>query len=101
MTYSFKNAPIIPRDIGDSLIATALNGEVYIENSRIHVKGNNVHYIYKPDGMPCAGWYARNLKTCDDVFLGTGASPTIVLENIEIKNNELWEMIHYIPGTIN
>lgn len=89
MTYGFKNTPTMPRSSGDGLIATALGGVVYIENSRLHVKSNTAHYVYKPEGSP-AGWYARNIKTCDDVFLGVGASPTIELENINIVNNDVW-----------
>lgn len=92
MTYGFKNAPILPKAGGDGLISTALDGVVYTENSRLHVKGNAAHYVYKPDGTP-AGWYARNIKTCDDVFLGTGASPTIELENIDVKNESMWNAI--------
>lgn len=89
MTYGFKNAPTMPQSSGDGLIATALDGVVYIENSRLHVKGNKMHFIYKPDGAP-VGWYARNVKTLDDIFLGVGASPTITLENINIVNNDVW-----------
>ena len=92
MTYEFKNTPIMPRSSGDGLIATALDGVVYTENSRLHVKGNTAHYVYKPDGSP-AGWYARNIKTCDDIYLGVGASPTIGLENIEVVNTAMWEAI--------
>ena len=47
MTYGFKNTPIVPRSSGDGLIATALDGVVYTENSRLHVKGNTAHYVYK------------------------------------------------------
>lgn len=92
MTYGFKDIPIMPRTVGDGLIATALDGVVYTENGRIHVKGNAAHYVYKPDGSP-AGWYARNIKTCDDIYLGVGASPTIELENIVIKNTSVWSAI--------
>ena len=46
MTYGFKNTPIMPRSSGDGLIATALDGVVYTENSRLHVKGNTAHYVY-------------------------------------------------------
>ena len=74
------------------LIATALDGVVYTENSRLHIKGNTAHYIYKPDGSP-TGWYARNIKTCDDIYLGVGASPTIELENIVIQNASVWSAI--------
>lgn len=91
MTYGFKATPAVPNG-GDGLIATALNGVVYTENSRLHVKGNAAHYIYKPEGSP-VGWYARNIKTCDDIFLGAGASPTINLENVEVENEEMWGAI--------
>ncbi len=92
MTYGFKNTPIVPRSSGDGLIATALDGVVYTENSRLHIKGNTAHYIYKPDGSP-VGWYARNIKTLDDIFLGVGACPTIEMENINIENDTLWQSI--------
>lgn len=92
MTYGFKDNPIMPRTVGDGLIATALDGVVYTENGRVHVKGNAAHYVYKPDGSP-AGWYARNIKTCDDIYLGVGASPTIELENVVIKNANVWSAI--------
>ena len=92
MTYGFKDIPIMPRTVGDWLIATALDGVVYTENGRVHVKGNAAHYVYKPDGSP-AGWYARNIKTCDDIYLGVGASPTINLENVEVENEEMWAAI--------
>ena len=95
MTYGFKNTPIISRSSGDGLIATALDGVVYTENSRLHVKGNTAHYVYKPDGSP-VGWYARNIKTCDDIYLGVGASPTIELENIVIQNTSVWSVIHQV-----
>lgn len=74
------------------LVATALNGEVYTENKRLHIKNNICHYVYKFDGSPI-GWYRRNLKTSDDIYLGVGASPTIEFENLEVKNQELWEKI--------
>ncbi len=92
MTYGFKNTPIMPRSNEDGLIATALDGVIYTENSRLHVKGNTAHYVYKPDGSP-VGWYARNIKTCDDIYLGVGASPTVELENIVIKNTNVWSAI--------
>lgn len=92
MTYGFKDIPLAPRALGDGLIATALDGVVYTENERIHIKGNAAHYVFKPDGSP-AGWYARNIKTCDDIFLGAGASPTISLENLKICNNDMWNAV--------
>ena len=91
MTYGFKATPTVSNG-GDGLIATALNGVVYTENSRLHVKGNAAHYVYKPEGSP-VGWYARNIKTCDDIFLGAGASPTIELENVKVENEKMWAAI--------
>lgn len=90
MTYAFLDKP--QENNTDLLVATALNGEVYTENKRLHIKNNICHYVYKFDGSPI-GWYRRNLKTIDDIYLGFGASPTIVLENLEIKNKEMWEKI--------
>ena len=98
MTYGFKNTPIVPRSSGDGLIATALDGVVYTENSRLHIKGNTAHYIYKPDGSP-VGWYARNIKTCDDIYLGVGASPTIELENVDVANTDAWNALKQADET--
>lgn len=77
---------------GDNVVATALNGVVYTENERVHIKTNSRHYVYKRDAAP-AGWYARNIKTSDDIFLGVGATPSVELENIDVKNAEAWENI--------
>lgn len=87
MVYDFLDKP--QENNADTLVATALNGEVYTENKRLHIKNNKHHYIYKFDSTP-VGWYARNNKTNDDVYLGVGASPSIVLENLKIKNNAYW-----------
>ena len=90
MTYNINasHAPIA----GDIVVATALNGVVYTENNRVHIKTNTRHYVHKPDGSP-AGWYARNIKTSDDIFLGVGASPSVELENLDVKNTEAWAAI--------
>jgi hypothetical protein len=77
---------------GDKVIATALTGVVYVENNRLHVKCNDRHYLYKFDGSPI-GWYARNLKTCDDIYLGEGVCPGVVLETLSIKDEEEWANI--------
>lgn len=90
MTYAFKTSQTVPTF--DKLIATALNGVVYTENGRLHIKGNKMHYIYKPNATP-TGWYARNIKTLDDIFLGVGASPTIDLENIQVEDVLTWNEI--------
>lgn len=95
MTYIFKSIPITEKTIADILIASALNGVTYTENGRLHIKGNKMHFIYKPDGSP-VGWYARNIKTLDDIYLGTGACPTIDFENVQVENADLWAAIQYV-----
>lgn len=95
MTYAFKDTPIVAKTTADVLIASALNGVAYTENGRLHIKGNKMHFIYKPDGSP-VGWYARNIKTLDDIYLGTGACPTIDFENVQVENADLWAAIQYV-----
>jgi hypothetical protein len=90
MTIFFKNTP--PSSNGDRLIATALNGVVYVENNRLHLKGSTIHYIYKFDGSPI-GWYMRNPKTLDDIYLWEGAIPTVELESISVNDAEYWASI--------
>lgn len=90
MVYNFVATP--QNNGKDELIATALNGEAYSENNRLHIKNVEWHLIYKYDGSP-VGWYARNVKTNDDVYLGSGASPSIVLETLTVKNEEFWNSL--------
>lgn len=90
MTIFFKSTP--PSKDEDSLIATALNGVVYVENNRLHIKGSRNHYIYKFDGSPI-GWYMRSSKTFDDIYLWEGAIPTVELENIKVNDAEYWASI--------
>ena len=95
MTYIFKDTPITTKTSADVLIASALNGVTYTENGRLHIKGNKMHFIYKPDGSP-VGWYARNIKTLDDIYLGAGACPTIDFENVQVENADLWAAIQHV-----
>lgn len=90
MAIYFKVTP--PTKENDGLIVTALSGVVYTENNRLHIKDNRNHYIYKFDGSPI-GWYMRNPKTLDDIYLGAGASPTAELESINIMDEEYWKSI--------
>ena len=85
MTIFFKVIP--PNKDGDSLIATALNGIIYVENNRLHIKDTRNHYIYKFDGI-IIGWYMRNPKTLDDIYLGQGASPTAEFESLKVNDEE-------------
>ena len=53
--------------------------------------------MYKFDGSP-VGWYARNLKNGDEIYLGAGASPTVDLENLEVKSVLRWDSINQPPA---
>ena len=88
-TYFFKQTP--KNNNQNGLIATALNGVIYTENNRLHVKGK-YHHIYKFDGSS-VGWYMRNPETLNDVFLGAGASPTVELEGLGVIDVEYWAEI--------
>lgn len=90
MIYYFKETP--PKVEGDKLIATALNGEAYVEDNNLHIKNATWHLIYKFDGLP-TGWYARNVKTNNDVYLGSGACPSIDLEDLDVKDEEYFDSI--------
>ena len=95
--YFFKAIPA--NNNKDGIIATALNGVVYTENNRLHIKGGH-HYIYKFDGSPI-GWYMRNPKTLDDIYIGKGASPTAELESLDIKDEEYWATIMQVEEDKN
>lgn len=97
MTHFFKAIPA--NNNKDGIIATALNGVVYTENNRLHIKGRH-HYIYKFDGSPI-GWYMRNPKTLDDIYIGKGASPTAELESLDIKDEEYWATITQVEEDKN
>lgn len=97
MTHFFKAIPA--NNNKDGIIATALNGVVYTENNRLHIKGSH-HYIYKFDGSPI-GWYMRNPKTLDDIYIGKGASPTAELESLDIKDEEYWAAITQVEEDKN
>ena len=93
MIYRFLTKVSVDLTI-DRLISSALNGVTYTENGRLHLKGNDEHFIYKPDGAP-VGWYQRNIKTLDDIYLGKGASPTVEFENNIVYDSDLWAAIQY------
>lgn len=97
MIYYLKSQPT--NQAGDAIIATALDGVVYSENNRVHIKTHKQHVVYKFDGAP-VGWYARNLRNGDEIFLGVGASPTVALENLEIKSVLRWNSINQ-PQTVD
>ncbi|MDR1093410.1 MAG: hypothetical protein LBL66_04605 [Clostridiales bacterium] len=79
-------------------IYEASGGRGYVENGELHLMSPQVHYVYKFEGSP-AGWHMRNDRTKVDYYLGGGASPTVNLENIEVKDEAYWGEIVYTPET--
>lgn len=73
-------------------IATARNGEAYTKSNCLYIKSTTWHLIYKYNGSP-VGWYARNVKTNVDVYLGNGASPSIVLERLVVQDESAWNAL--------
>lgn len=94
MTYQFKQTPPMPT--GDIVVATALDGVIYTENNRLHIKCSDKHYIYKYDAVQI-GWYVRHQKTFDDIYLGKGAAPSAQLETLEVKDAVYFEQIKQPP----
>lgn len=90
MIYKLKNKIEYPKQ--DKLVAHALNGSIYIENGRLHINTNDMHYIYKPT-VSLRGWYSRNRKTLDDYYLGEYACPLILLEEEYILDEPLWQSL--------
>lgn len=88
-TYIF-NASVEPHASGK--IFTASNGEGYIEDNALHVKQSSYHFIFKFVGE-VPGWYMRNSKTSEDVFLGEGASPSAEYENITFDDKAYFNSI--------
>ncbi len=90
MTYGFIANP--RKKDKDATIATASNGAIYTEGKDLHITNGGYHFIYKFAASPI-GWYARNARTNEDIWLGTGASPTIELDNLVIKSGAYWAEI--------
>lgn len=93
-TYYLK--PNISAPTEEKLIYVAQNGQGYFANNNLHIASDNSHFIYKFNAENI-GWYMRNQYTSTDHFLGLGASPTIILQNIDVKDTEYWKSITYVP----
>ncbi|HRF69894.1 MAG TPA: hypothetical protein PKV66_00525 [Candidatus Pelethenecus sp.] len=90
MVYNFKSQ--LSKQMGDTIIAMSSNCTIYGENNCLHIKTNTRHIVFKFDGTP-VGWYAYNLKNGNEIYLGDGASPTVEIDGLIIKNPEEFENI--------
>ncbi len=78
----------------DGIIFTASNGRGYIESGELHICGN-YHLVYKFAGNP-VGWYMKNPTDNIDRYLGDGACPSVLIEDIDVQNSTYFEAIKYI-----
>lgn len=91
---TFYLKPTISAPANEKLIFVARNGQGYFANKELHIANSDSQFIYKFEGENI-GWYMRNQYTRTDYYLGFGASPTIMLENIDVKDIVYWESITY------
>lgn len=93
---TFYLKPVISAPKNEKLIYVARNGQGYFANNELHLQGELHHYFYQFTGNN-KGWYMRNQFTKTDYYLGLGASPSLMLEEYDIKDVEYWESITYDP----
>ena len=93
-TYYLK--PVISAPESEKLIYVARNGQGYFANNELHLQGGIYHYFYSFSGENI-GWYMRNQFSKTDYYLGFGASPTLMLDECDVKDNSYWEDITYEP----
>lgn len=87
------SSPVAHRE-GEIFVAS--NGKGYISNNELHICGN-YHLVYKFVGEP-VGWYMKNPVDNIDRYLGIGASPSVLLKDIDVKDAEYFEAIQYIQS---
>lgn len=92
MSYIFNSIVIFEEEQIE--IATSNDARVYISDALLHCEDVKMHFIYKQTANS-VGWYAHNRKTTKDIWLGRGACPSIVADNLQILNEELWNKILY------
>lgn len=93
--FNFKPQPDAHSET-EKLIFVAANGQGYVANNELHLCGS-YHYVYKFAGEP-AGWYMRNPSDNIDRYLGEGASPSLQIVDIDVKDAEYFESIKYVQS---
>lgn len=93
--FNFK--PIIESgDAAERLIYVASNGQGYFANNELHICGN-YHLVYKFSGEN-VGWYMKNPADNIDRYLGEGASPSVLIDGIDIKDEGYFENLKYVQA---
>lgn len=88
-TYIFKS-DIEYISNGEIFVTESGNG--YAQNGELHITQSSFHFVYKFNEIS-KGWYMKNNKTQQDVFLGYGASPSTEYEIVNIKDQTAWDKI--------
>lgn len=94
MEQYYFNPTIEAHSESEKIIYAASNGQGYIVNDELHICGN-YHLIYKFAGDP-VGWYMKNPQDNVDRYLGLGASPSVLIKDIDVKDEDYFELIQYI-----
>ncbi len=94
MEQFFFKPTLNAHDEAEKLIYVASNGQGYVVNNELHICGN-YHLIYKFTGDN-PGWYMKNSRDNIDRYLGIGASPSVLISDIDIKDEEYFESIKYV-----
>ena len=73
-------------------IFSAKKGKGTFENNSFSISDGIKHFIYKFD-QTLKGWYRKNEITGDEVYIGEGAYPVLILENVSIFNQDYFDKI--------
>lgn len=87
ITYHIKKEINLP--ISENIYESS-NGRGYFKYNQLHLISINDHYVYK---FETDAWYRRNELTMTDHYLGKYAEPSIILPDIDIKDEEYWNSI--------
>jgi hypothetical protein len=72
-------------------IFTADNASGYFESKEFHAVGE-YHFVYKFSGDQI-GWYMQNPADFIDRYLCEGACPTMLVENLQVLDEEIFAAI--------
>ena len=94
MIYEFNDIINISNYITKTIIFTGSNNTIgYVENNEITIQNEEYIYEYRK-----GSWNIGKVENMIMFPCGTGAVPTLDINNINIINYELWEKIKYIPS---
>ena len=94
MIYEFNDIINISNYITKNIIFTGSNNAIgYVENNEITIQNEEYIYEYRK-----GSWNIGRVENMIMFPCGTGAIPTLDIDNINIINYELWDLIKYIPS---